>query len=323
MPAISIAGAGPAGSSAAIAARLSGAAVDLYDPARFPRHKVCGEFLSPGAPALLERLGVWDRIMALEPVRHTTLGIYFPRTHKQCRLPETGWGLSRYALDRILLERAVELGALLHAERATAPAIVATGRPPSPVARPRLFGFKAHFRGPVSDSVDLYFNGRTYIGVNTVENGRTNVCGVAPEDALARSDFDPDPLLSTDSLKARLRNHHRVMDWLITGPVVCHSRTRIYSTPLAVGDALSFVDPFTGTGILNAILTGWLAGSACARGLSPESYGQACSKALGLCFQSATVIRSALASGFAQFLLPFVPGALLVRATRPRIRIDQ
>lgn len=322
MPAISIAGAGPAGSSAAIAARLTGADVHLYDPARFPRHKVCGEFLSPGASGLLERLGVWDRIVALGPARQTRLGVYFSRTRKQCRLPEAGWGVSRYALDRILLERALELGAVFHAEKATAPSIVATGRRSSGAPRPRLFGFKAHFSGPLSDSVDLYFNGRIYIGVNAVENGMTNVCGLAPEDVLARSDFDPDPLLSADPLKARLRNHHRVMDWLITGPVVCDSRTRVCS-PLAVGDASSFVDPFTGSGILNAILTGWLAGSTCARGLSAESYGQECSRALGPCFQSAALIRSALASGWAEFLLPFVPGSLLVRATRPRIRLNQ
>ncbi|MBL8294784.1 MAG: hypothetical protein JNN08_23260 [Bryobacterales bacterium] len=322
MSVISIAGAGPAGSSAAIAARLSGAEVHLYDPARFPRHKVCGEFLSPGAPALLERLGVWDRILALGPARQTRLGVHFPRTRKQCRLPEMGWGVSRYALDRILLERALELGAVFHSERATAPTIVATGRHPSSATRPRLFGFKAHFSGPLSDSVDLYFSSRTYVGVNVVENGVTNVCGLAPEDVLARSHFDPDPLLSTDSLRARLRNHHRLMDWLITGPIVCDSRTRVCS-PLVAGDALSFVDPFTGTGILNAILTGWLAGSASARGLSPESYEKACSSALELCFQSAALIRSALASGWAEFLLPFVPGSLLVRATRPKIRLNQ
>jgi flavin-dependent dehydrogenase len=44
---IAIVGAGPAGSSAAIRLATSGQSVLLIDKARFPRHKLCGEFVSP------------------------------------------------------------------------------------------------------------------------------------------------------------------------------------------------------------------------------------------------------------------------------------
>ena len=51
-----IVGAGPAGSACAITAARSGAKVLLLEKDRFPRHKVCGEFVSPESLRLLEWL---------------------------------------------------------------------------------------------------------------------------------------------------------------------------------------------------------------------------------------------------------------------------
>jgi geranylgeranyl reductase family protein len=51
-----IAGAGPAGSVAAVVLARAGARVALIDRARFPRHKLCGDTLNPGVLAILQRL---------------------------------------------------------------------------------------------------------------------------------------------------------------------------------------------------------------------------------------------------------------------------
>jgi len=53
-----IAGAGPAGSVAALVLARAGARVLLLDRARFPRDKLCGDTLNPGSMALLRRLGL-------------------------------------------------------------------------------------------------------------------------------------------------------------------------------------------------------------------------------------------------------------------------
>ncbi len=53
-----VVGAGPAGAATAILLAEHGVAVTLLDRARFPRPKVCGEYLSPEAPRVLDRLGV-------------------------------------------------------------------------------------------------------------------------------------------------------------------------------------------------------------------------------------------------------------------------
>lgn len=53
-----VVGAGPAGTATAILLAEAGLAVQLLDRARFPRPKLCGEYLSPEAPRVLDRLGV-------------------------------------------------------------------------------------------------------------------------------------------------------------------------------------------------------------------------------------------------------------------------
>src|SRR6476660_3070609 len=51
-----IAGAGPAGAFAAAILARAGWRVRLFDRARFPRPKLCGDTLNPGAVALLAHL---------------------------------------------------------------------------------------------------------------------------------------------------------------------------------------------------------------------------------------------------------------------------
>src|SRR3970040_1136356 len=50
-----ICGAGPPGSLAALILARAGAAVLLLDRARFPRDKLCGDTVNPGAVSLLRR----------------------------------------------------------------------------------------------------------------------------------------------------------------------------------------------------------------------------------------------------------------------------
>ena len=53
-----VAGAGPAGSAAARALALAGARVLLCDARSLPRHRLCGEFVSPEAEADIRALGL-------------------------------------------------------------------------------------------------------------------------------------------------------------------------------------------------------------------------------------------------------------------------
>ena len=64
-----VVGAGPAGAATAILLAEHGLSVRLLDRARFPRPKICGEYLSPEAPRLLDRLGALKAVDAVAKQR--------------------------------------------------------------------------------------------------------------------------------------------------------------------------------------------------------------------------------------------------------------
>ena len=316
---ILILGGGPAGSSAAIAARLEDSTVRIIEKSKFPRHKVCGEFFSPEIAAELSKLGAWSAFLDSQPARIRRMKLHFGRRAKVCGLPEPAWGLSRYAFDALLLDRAQALGAEIVRESSAASDVIACGRSMVETRRGnRLFGFKAHFTGPVDDAVELFFFDGCYVGVNTVEGGRTNVCGLGPEDHLRRFDFDYDAIVrKSPALADRLAPLHREIKWISTGPLHYAQRFSANESAYLAGDALSFVDPFTGSGLLAAVKTGALAGLAAARRDSLADHVRRCRASLRKPFEIAGLFRKAVETGWADRLAGLIPGRMLFALTRP------
>ena len=316
---IIIAGGGPSGAAAAIAARLEDRNVTLFEKSRFPRHKVCGEFLSPEIAPILEQLGVWGNFNTAAPARIRRLVLRFRAREKRCNLPETAYGLSRYAFDDLLLRAASTAGAgIIHQPAEQNAQIIAHGRKfTSPRGR-RLFGFKAHFEGPPNDDVELFFFDRFYVGLNQVENGITNICGLGPEDLLRARRFEIDEVLNSFApMRERLAPLRRTMEWLNVGPLVFENRLHSDDGAYYAGDALSFVDPFTGSGMLSAVLTGRLAGIAASRKTPTRDYLNECRQRLERPFLMSSIFRKALSAGWAEPLASLIPGSWLVRLTRP------
>jgi flavin-dependent dehydrogenase len=320
---VEVVGGGPAGASAALSALAHSADPVIYEKSRLRRHKVCGEFLSPELERVLERLGVGSSFMAAGPAKIRRFLLVSGRASKLARLPEAAFGLSRRAFDDLLLRHAVAAGARVEHRQIAAPAagaIWAAGRRASQPRGSRLFGFKAHFTGPADDAVELYFWRGCYVGLNTVEGGVTNVCGLAPESALTALGFDIDALVDGYApLRERLTPLERSFDWMHTGPLVFGNRLASVPTFYPAGDALSFVDPFTGSGLLAAVLTGSLAGECAARGVGVEAYMARCEAALGRAFRFSSGLRRLAGTALAEALLPAVPASLLYRLTRPHV----
>ncbi|MGI8988663.1 MAG: NAD(P)/FAD-dependent oxidoreductase [Bryobacteraceae bacterium] len=326
---VRIIGGGPAGASAAIAARLEGVCVEIFEKSSFPRHKVCGEFLSPEIAGMLGRLGVWPAFEALTPARIRRVHLAIESLEKRWLLPEPAYGLSRFAFDELLLRHAVANGAAMHREHCATieyipeyPAVIARGRRASAPSGSRVFGFKAHFTGPADDSIGLFFFRGCYVGVSAIENRETNVCGLAPESLLRERNFEVEPLLALSPLLAeRMAPMARAMDWLITGPLIYRDSFGARASPgqYLAGDALGFVDPFTGSGLLAAVTTGSMAGIAAARGVPVERHMRDCKNILGSQYGTAALLRFALASGIAEKVARLVPGRLLFQLTRPRM----
>jgi menaquinone-9 beta-reductase len=107
-----IIGAGPAGSVAALLLARSGWSVTIIEQHRFPRDKVCGECISALGIDVLERIGMLDELLRLEPVCLLHASIHSPNgCSAKIQLPAPMWGLSRGVFDTFLLDAARAVGA--------------------------------------------------------------------------------------------------------------------------------------------------------------------------------------------------------------------
>lgn len=116
-----VVGGGPAGASTACALARDGVDVLVLDRARFPRDKICAEYLSPQASRILSDMGVLDDIEATEPGHlrgmkvgapngHFAVG-EFASNHGFRGFRDTGLAVRRTVLDEIVLGGAKKAGA--------------------------------------------------------------------------------------------------------------------------------------------------------------------------------------------------------------------
>ncbi|MEO6831334.1 MAG: FAD-dependent monooxygenase [Chitinophagaceae bacterium] len=102
-------GGGLAGLCSAISLRLAGFQILLLEKNHYPKHKVCGEYVSKEVTPYLQFLGI-----NMQELKAKALDKLHFSTQKgletQIPLPMGGWGISRYALDLTLYNRALELG---------------------------------------------------------------------------------------------------------------------------------------------------------------------------------------------------------------------
>ena len=107
-----IAGAGPAGSLAAIHLARAGARVLMVDRATFPRDKLCGDTLNPGAMRVLDRVGLRCVVEAASrPLEGMLLtgngGVHVRGTYGRGCFARA---LTRRVLDQLLVDAAVAAG---------------------------------------------------------------------------------------------------------------------------------------------------------------------------------------------------------------------
>jgi geranylgeranyl reductase family protein len=123
-----IAGGGPAGSVLAWALARKGVRTVLVERARFPREKVCGDYVEPRGLRILREMGCLEAVerSAPQPISHTSIF-----SDWECRysgpipfygliesLPAHGYVIPREQLDATLLEAAAGTGATVHEETA-------------------------------------------------------------------------------------------------------------------------------------------------------------------------------------------------------------
>jgi flavin-dependent dehydrogenase len=127
---IAIAGAGPAGAFAAAILATAGLRVSVFDRARFPRHKLCGDTLNPGALAVIGRhADVTSLVDSSDPIDGMLLtGPGGVRVRGEYGGGVAGRSITRKVLDQWLIDRAVEAGATLHEEAIVRDVAITDGR---------------------------------------------------------------------------------------------------------------------------------------------------------------------------------------------------
>jgi flavin-dependent dehydrogenase len=281
---VAIIGAGPAGSTLAALLAKRGVRVALFDRDLFPRDKLCGEFLSYDALPILQPLGVLDAIdAAVAPHIERCRVIGAKRTY-EFALPKAARGVSRMFFDDLLLRTAAANGAqrfdgqtVAALDEVRAPVIVGAwgrwGRFDQQLKRAfardrshRNFGFKRHYseelrgtRGTPRNSIDLYSFARGYLGVNAVEGGITNICGLVHASRLAGHKGRWDSFVETiraeePRLEELYAAHAPAQEgYLSSEPVIFRARSAVEGGVFMIGDASGIIDPLTGNGMAMAI----------------------------------------------------------------------
>jgi flavin-dependent dehydrogenase len=296
-----VVGAGPAGCAAAITASRNGARVLLLERGRYPRHKVCGEFVSAEAIQLLAFLlpGEERHLLANAPRIHRAR--LFAASTINIEIDPPAIALTRYDMDAALF-RAAELAGVTALQQTTvttvqrdahgfvasipdasfsAPALIVTAGRWSNLDRarnservhhsseqqdvPKLIGVKAHFHDPnrtiASDVVELHFFEGGYCGIQSVADGVVSACAMVRADVATTL---PQVLALCASLHSRAREWHPLFEPVTTSPLLFREPRPEHDGVLYAGDAANFVDPFIGDGISLALNSGALAAQALA-----------------------------------------------------------
>ena len=272
---ITIVGGGLAGLTLGIGLRQRDVPVKIFEAGSYPRHRVCGEFISGNGQSVLERLGLLARFEQAGAVHARTVLFVCGSNRSPIRqLAAPALCLSRHAMDALLAESFRQLGGeLLVNTRWTSDdnlegVVQATGRrTQSTEKNPRWFGVKAHVSRASSlnleADLEMHISPDGYIGVNRINGGEVNVCGLfrvrpgnrPPEsksdwlrggkgsglrERLGQAEFEPDSFSAVAGLQ--LKPQHAVA-----------------KKECCIGDALTMTPPVTGNGMSMAFESAGLA----------------------------------------------------------------
>ena len=276
-----IVGGGLAGLSLAILLAQKGYGVHLWEKGQYPRHKVCGEYISTESLPFLKRVGLEEELPKWPHIQQ----FYLTSEHGYsgtCTLDTGGVGVSRYHLDHLLYQKAKSLGVQVNmnkgckniswedkasrywvkpnkgVEQNFKLVIGSFGRnngllPLAPTSK-KYLGVKYHIaEGPAVNTIEMHHFEGGYCGVSAVEGQQYCLCYLVDAQQLQRFKGDIERLeqsvLSTNSfLKERLQSA-RTFQGVRTANIVFGSTSLDGISYPLTGDALGFIPPITGNGM--------------------------------------------------------------------------
>lgn len=283
-----IVGGGLAGLTAAIHLSKIGFQVILIEKNEFPKHKVCGEYISNEVLPYLSWLGI--NVQELQPTNITKLQFStFNGKAINCILPLGGFGISRYALDEFLYKKADAQGCKIIQDTvenvvfennyftvSTSKGVVlksdivigAFGK--RSVIDQKLnrtfikkkspwLAVKAHYSGVFPDDlVGLHNFKGGYCGVSKVEKNAINICYLADYETFKKykniEDYQKEVVFQNPILKLLFENSSLLFDKPLTISQICfEKKTAVENHILMIGDTAGLIHPMCGNGMAMAM----------------------------------------------------------------------
>lgn len=285
---IIIIGGGLGGLVSALHLSLRGINVTLIEKNAYPRHKVCGEYISNEVLPYLESLGFDPFTFGAKAITDFTLST--PRSRSvTTTLPMGGFGISRYCIDAELAKQAVAAGTkLVHTtvqqidfiddhfevtagknEVFKANLVIGSfgKRSNIDVKMDREFikqsspflAVKAHYKGEFpEEAVGLHNFDGGYCGVSKVENDHINVCYISDYESFKKykniNDFQKQVLSKNKFLKSTFENFELAFDKPLTiSQVSFATKNPVENHILMCGDSAGMIHPLAGNGMGMAI----------------------------------------------------------------------
>ena len=285
---IIIIGGGLAGLVGAIHLSKAGLTVTLIEKNEYPKHKVCGEYISNEVLPYLQHLGADPLTTGAKKINRFLLSTTSGKTI-ETTLPLGGFGVSRYTLDHFLLQKAIVNNCTViqdtvldihftndnfnittkDGNELTSKIVIGAfgKRSNIDVKLERTFinnrspfvGVKTHLQGDFPDDlVALHNFAGGYCGVSQVENGNLNACYITNYKSFQQykniESFQQEVLFKNPHLKTIFENAVPVFEKPLTISQISFSnKTTVEDHILMCGDAAGMIHPLCGNGMAMAI----------------------------------------------------------------------
>nr|WP_315154183.1 NAD(P)/FAD-dependent oxidoreductase [uncultured Flavobacterium sp.] len=285
---IVIVGGGLAGLTAAIHLSKIGLKVILIEKNEYPKHKVCGEYISNEILPYFNWLSL--DISELNPTQISKLDFSTAdgkRIH--CDLPLGGFGVSRYALDDFLYKKAIQNGCeiiqdsvddIVYKNEIHTISTLSNGIFTSEIVigafgkrsiidlklkrefiqkKSYWLAVKAHYSGVFpNDLVGLHNFEGGYCGVSKVENDAVNICYLASYDSFKKykntDEYQNHVVAVNPHLKSIFENSKMIFEAPLTiSQVSFDKKNLIENHILMIGDTAGLIHPLCGNGMAMAI----------------------------------------------------------------------
>lgn len=288
-----IIGGGLAGLASAIHLSKENIKVLLIEKNAYPKHKVCGEYISNEVLPYLHYLGIDVFELGAQKINKFELSTPKNKLIK-AKLPLGGFGISRYTLDNALAKKAIQNGVEIiqdtvidiqflnaifsvQTKNKTFQATIVIGaygkRASLDVKLDRNFikqkspflAVKIHVKGNFpNDLVALHNFKGGYCGVSKVENNSINLCYITNFEAFKKfkdiDEFQEKVVFKNTYLKSIFKNSQPVFETPLTISQISFSnKNPVENHIIMCGDTAGMIHPLCGNGMSMAIRSAQMA----------------------------------------------------------------